>query len=186
MLNASFAYLEQLLQDYGAQYPAEGHAQQRVLRFLRSTQHCFERTCVEGHFTASAFLMNYTGDKALLMHHTKLDIWLQPGGHCDGDPDVYAVALKEAQEETGITAIKLVKSPIFDIDVHRVPAFGNEPAHYHYDVRLLMQVTDPQACIQRNAESLDMQWFGVDADSLPTNEPSILRMFEKWQDWQNG
>ncbi len=50
------------------------------------------------------FSLNNLGDKVLLLHHAKLDKWLQPGGHCDGDPDVLRVALKEAEEESGLKA----------------------------------------------------------------------------------
>ena len=175
------ANLEWLLQEYGYQYPKERTSQQRMLHFLRSQPACFERSCLEGHFTVSAFLINYSGDSALLMHHTKLGIWLQPGGHCDGNADIYAVAAQEVQEETGITSVAFVQPHIFDIDIHSIPTIGNESAHWHYDVRLLMRVTDPHACIQRNAESLDMQWFGACRHLLPTQEVSVLRMFEKWQ-----
>ena len=57
----------------------------------------------------------------LLMHHTKLDKWFQLGGHCDGDPDVINVAIKEASEESGIKNIKPLSLEIFDIDIHLIP-----------------------------------------------------------------
>ncbi len=38
-----------------------------------------------GHFTASAFLLNHDQTKFLLMHHKKLNKWLQLGGHCESD-----------------------------------------------------------------------------------------------------
>ena len=47
------------------------------------------------------------------MHHTKLDRWFQLGGHCDGEANVLAVALKEAQEESGIMDIAPVSFEIF-------------------------------------------------------------------------
>src|SRR5690242_20136456 len=80
-------------------------AQKRMLAFIKEYPECFERSLEIGHITASAFLLNKAGDKALLMHHAKLDMWVQPGGHCDGNPDVHDVALQEAREESGIKGI---------------------------------------------------------------------------------
>ena len=90
-----------LLEAYTPQGLEVGY-KQRMLDFVKKYSDCFERSLAIGHVTASAFLLNKQGTHALLMHHTKLDMWVQPGGHCDGNPDVHDVALKEAQEEWGL------------------------------------------------------------------------------------
>jgi 8-oxo-dGTP pyrophosphatase MutT (NUDIX family) len=113
------------------------------------------------------------------MHHAKLDRWLQLGGHCDGDVDVLAVAIKEAQEESGIIGIKPVSPEIFDIDIHLIPANKNEQEHYHYDVRFLLQVTSDEEIVS-NRESKELRWIKKDSSQLPTNELSVIRMFKKW------
>ena len=58
---------------------------------------------------------------SLLLFHTKLQRWLQPGGHADGDANLAAVALREATEETGIDGLRVVV-PAVDLDVHEVRA----------------------------------------------------------------
>ncbi len=171
--------LSQLLNRYLPTSNAEQQSKQLMLEFLENNSECFERSCVLGHFTASAFLLNKIGDKFLLLHHTKLNAWLQPGGHCDGNADVLAVAIKEAQEETGIEHIRAIKSDIFDIDIHDIPVYNNIPEHKHYDIRFLLQVVSDEP-IKGNHESQDIAWFSKDQLALPTNEPSILRMFDKW------
>src|SRR5580704_14695900 len=93
----------------------------RMLSFIKSHPHCFERTLEVGHITASCWLLNKEGSKALLTHHAKLNQWFQLGGHCDGNSDVLAVAVKEAQEESGIQEIRPVNDQIFDIDIHLIP-----------------------------------------------------------------
>ena len=45
------------------------------------------------------------GQRVLLTHHRKLDRWLQLGGHADGDRDLARVALKEAEEESGLAGL---------------------------------------------------------------------------------
>src|SRR5579871_4499535 len=119
----------------------EASYQKKILFFINQYPDCFERSLKVGHITASAWLLNKDNSKALLMHHKKLGIWVQPGGHCDGNPDVLSVALKEAQEESGIQAIEPLSLSIFDIDIHAIPAIKTEPAHYHYDIRFLLHTT---------------------------------------------
>lgn len=150
-----------------------------MIAFVQEHEDCFERTLVQGHVTASAWIISKEGDSALLMHHAKLDRWFQLGGHCDGNPDVLAVAMKEAQEESGIKAIVLVSTEIFDIDIHLIPANSRDQAHYHYDVRFLLQVTSDEVVIQNN-ESKALRWIPADPVQLPTNSRSVVRMFEKW------
>ena len=167
-----------LLQNYTptAQEVASKH---EMIAFINAHEDCFERSLDTGHITASSWLLNKDGSRALLMHHTKLDCWIQLGGHCDGDHDVLRVALKEAQEESGITDIVPVLHDIFDIDIHLIPENKKEKAHYHYDVRFLLQVTSDEQVIQ-NRESKELRWITKDPQSLPTQSRSVVRMFEKW------
>ena len=108
--------LIQLLNQYNPS-DAEITIKNDMLSFIDANEDCFERSLEIGHVTGSSWLLNKAGDKALLMHHRKLNKWLQLGGHADGDSDILAVALKEAQEESGITSIEPVNNRIFDIDI---------------------------------------------------------------------
>jgi len=101
----------------------------------------FLRTRLAGHFTGSAWLVSADGRRALLMHHRKLDRWLQPGGHADGDPDLAQVALREAEEETGLTGL-VVEPAVVDIDRHAIPARGPEPDNWHPAVRVGGRATE--------------------------------------------
>ncbi|MCL5875774.1 MAG: NUDIX hydrolase [Candidatus Dependentiae bacterium] len=150
----------------------------KIINFIKNNTDCFERTLQEGHVTASAMLLNKNHTQALLMHHAKLDMWVQLGGHCDGESDVLQVAIKEAQEESGIMALEAVSSEIFDIDIHLIPANKKEAAHYHYDVRFLLHVVSDESIVQ-NSESKALQWFDVTGATLPTKERSVVRLFEK-------
>lgn len=168
-----------LLQKYTSSYPEELITQKRMLDFIAQHPDCFERSLEVGHITGSAWLLNKDGSKALLMHHAKLNIWVQLGGHCDGDFDVLAVAIKEAQEESGIAHIIPVSHEIFDIDIHLVPERKHEKKHFHYDVRFLLKVVGDQGFIQ-NSESKELRWVAKDYDALPSHDTSIVRMFQKW------
>ncbi len=163
-------------------YPTDSDEQKyktQMLAFINEHPDCFERTLAIGHITASAWLLNKSGTHALLMHHMKLDQWFQLGGHCDGDSDVLTVAIKEAQEESGIMSIAPLSDSIFDIDIHLIPENKREAAHYHYDVRFLLAVTSDENVIQ-NSESKELRWISRDPALVPTKGRSVVRMFEKW------
>lgn len=132
-----------------------------VIRFVDAHADALHRTCVDGHLTGSAVVVDPEARTFLMLLHTKLRRWLQPGGHADGVGDLATVALREAEEETGIAGLRVVE-PAIDIDVHRVEPPG-EPAHLHLDVRYLV-VAPPGARAVGNHESLEQRW--VDLDGL--------------------
>ncbi|MGX6960555.1 MAG: NUDIX hydrolase [Rickettsia endosymbiont of Pentastiridius leporinus] len=152
-----------------------------MLEFLNEYNSPFSRDSKLGHFTASGFLINNDKTKFLLMHHKKLNTWLQLGGHCDGNSNILEVALREAKEESGISEIEVVSDQIFDIDVHYIPKRPNEPAHYHYDVRFLLKTINNDNFIKNN-ESHELKWFSF-SDYLQLGielERSVTRMIEKY------
>ncbi len=146
--------------------------------FVISNSDCFERSLNIGHITGSAWIIDKTHEHVLLMHHRKLNRWFQPGGHADGQSDVLKVAIKEAQEETGLTDIQVVSELIFDIDVHLIPENPKEIAHYHYDIRFLF-VADINSVLQINAESKNLSWVKLNEVSLYNDSDSIMRMVQK-------
>ena len=171
--------LTKLLNQYDPSFDEEVIFKQDMLSFISQNTNCFERSLAIGHITASAWVLNSDGSQALLLHHAKLNKWFQLGGHCDGDSDVIAVAIKEAQEESGITNIVPVSTDIFDIDIHLIPENSREKALYHYDVRFLLQVKGDEEIVQ-NRESKELRWIGKNIKELPTDNPSVVRMFNKW------
>jgi len=171
--------LTTLLEYYNPAAKEETSFKQEILAFINKYENCFERTLEIGHVTASAWLLNQDKTKALLMHHTKLDKWFQLGGHCDGNPDTLEVAIKEAEEESGIQNISAVNNQIFDIDVHLIPENKREKEHYHYDIRFLLYVNGDDQLVQ-NSESKELRWISKNINELPTDNSSVIRMFNKW------
>lgn len=124
------------------------------------------RTCVAGHLTGSAAVVDHLGHRSLVMLHTKLGRWFQPGGHADGEASLAAVALREATEETGIDDLRVVW-PAIDVDIHHVPLPGEAP-HVHLDVRFLVLAPEG-ATPARNHESQELRW--IDLESLELLDP---------------
>jgi len=149
-------------------------------RFLSLLTHpsCFERTHLPGHITGSAWIVDPNRTQVLLVHHAKLNKWMQPGGHADGDENILRVALKEAEEETGLRNLTIINHPPFDVDIHPIPKRTDFPEHFHYDVRFLLEA-DPNEGIQVSEESYDVKWIRLDDLEKYSQERSVLRMKEK-------
>jgi 8-oxo-dGTP pyrophosphatase MutT (NUDIX family) len=141
-----------------AAVPNGDPTRQRILDFVDAHPDALHRSCVEGHLTGSAMVVDPTTQRFLFMLHAKLGRWLQPGGHADGDGALPGVALREATEETGIEGLR-VAAPAVDLDIHRVEPPG-EPAHLHLDVRYLV-LAPPGAVANGNHESRALRWAGV-------------------------
>lgn len=146
----------------------------RFLAFVQAHPDCFERRLTIGHVTGSAWITDPDRTRVLLMHHRKLDRWFQPGGHADGNPDVRAVAFREATEETGL-AVTLAQETIFDVDIHRIPANAREAAHDHYDVRFWF-TADPAVPLAVNPEAKALAWVPLAEVGRYNAEESMARM----------
>lgn len=138
------------------------------------------RECLPGHLTASCLLWDDAGEKVLLHHHRKLRLWLQFGGHCDGDGDLARVAWRETVEESGIQPSFMTLRPI-DFDIHAIPARpakgsrAAEPKHLHLDVRFLA-VAPPKARASISDESLAMAWLTPEEARSKGIDESLERM----------
>ena len=170
--------LLQLLENYQTQDQNEAKMVQETIVFVKENPDCFERTLLIGHITGSAWIMDKTRTSALLIHHKKLDQWFQPGGHCDGETNVLQVALKEAQEETGLANLNVVSEQIFDVDIHLIPERKGIPAHYHYDIRFLLEA-DQNEPLQISEESNDLAWILLAKMAQYNDSESIMRMILK-------
>jgi 8-oxo-dGTP pyrophosphatase MutT (NUDIX family) len=139
----------------------------------------YKREQLDGHFTASAWIVNKSRTHTLLTLHRKLGRWLQLGGHADGNENLIEVALKEAEEESGLTSLELVDSTIFDLDKHIIPERPHVKEHFHFDVRYLFEA-DINEPLVISDESVSLAWITFDSvvDMIGYN-PSILRMLEK-------
>jgi 8-oxo-dGTP pyrophosphatase MutT (NUDIX family) len=151
---------------------------QATIAFVETHAMCAERSLAVGHLTGSAWIVDPSRTRVLLTHHAKLNKWLQLGGHADGDLDLYAVALKEAREESGLETVRLISADVFDVDRHWIPDHRAVPGHYHYDVRYLFEA-DPREALRVSAESKAVAWVELSALAQFTTEESMLRMARK-------
>jgi 8-oxo-dGTP pyrophosphatase MutT (NUDIX family) len=167
------------LRRYAETWPGEAAVAAEFVALLADPEDPYRRERLAGHFTASAWLVDASAQRLLMTHHRKLDRWLQLGGHADGDRDLAAVALREAEEESGLSGL-VVDPEIFDLDRHWIPERGEVPGHWHYDVRYVVRVTGSEDFAVSD-ESHALAWRDIDALPVePGIDASIVRMAQKW------
>ena len=172
---ADLAVARTTIERYAALDAEQSRARAFVLEWIDAHPDALLRSCLEGHLTSSALVIDAAGERALLTLHAKLGRWLQLGGHCDGDANLAGSALREATEESGIEGLAIDPAPI-DLDCHRIPVRAGEPEHSHLDTRFLVRA--PEGAVPRiSAESKALRWFApAELEAIPTDD-SVRRLF---------
>lgn len=138
----------------------------------------FVRENLAGHITASILVVDPTFEQVLLMHHKKLDRWLQFGGHSDGDTDSEQVAIKEFHEESGIQELPN-NIQLFGVDAHTIPERGSEPEHTHFDLLFIGTISRDSSFQAREAEVNDIRWFSIDQARTMVTHDYLKEILDK-------
>jgi len=181
-MNQRLEQLIYLLSDFQPADDAEVQYRQRMLSLAQSAADPFGRQNFQpGHFTASAFVLSPDSTQLLLILHSKLGLWLQPGGHIDPeDESVFAAVQREVLEEVGIADLHWVQGgpSLFDLDIHTIPARpGKEPAHEHFDVRVLLRA--PTRDFVAGSDASDARWVETHSVTLEGSDESVMRAVRK-------
>jgi len=172
---------EQLL-GYRPRNSTEAAFLERMLELSRAEGACERSHFSPGHFTASAFVLSPDLRDLVLIHHKKLGIWVQPGGHVERtDQDLSAASRREVLEEVGLGELEPISaagtSLVFDVDIHAIPARKDDPAHEHFDVRFAF-VAKTRALVH-SEEVADLRWVPLsEVEQMGTDE-SVLRAVNK-------
>lgn len=138
------------------------------------------------HFTSSGFVVNETLDKVLMVHHLIYRTWAWTGGHADGEADLLAVAIRETEEETGVGNLRPLTGMMDSFDV--LPVYGHEKkgayvgTHLHLSAAYILVASEEDAIRIKEDENDGVRWIPRDEMDKYSNEPYLIRIYEKlWQ-----
>lgn len=189
-----FERLKALLRSCTPQNPREKEDLQVMLRACELHPDVLCRSCADGHFTASAWICDREHKKVLLVYHRIFDSWAWTGGHADGDPDLLRVALREAEEETGLREFRVLNTdvlsggkgdekPPISLEILKVKAHRRRglfvPAHLHYNLTWLLEADATTPLRIKEDENSGVAWFLLDEVCAHCSEPQMQPIYAK-------
>ena len=161
----------------------EERDREQIIAFLENAQMPFSRENSFAHMTASAWIVNSKRDKVLMVYHNLYDSWSWTGGHADGEEDLLKVALKEAQEETGVS-VKEVSDEIYSLEILTVDGHEKKSkylsSHLHMNVTYLLEASEDDALKVCPEENSAVAWFGLEEAMAKSTEPWFVeRIYKK-------
>ncbi|MFA9559028.1 NUDIX hydrolase [Evansella sp. AB-rgal1] len=171
------------IENYAAWNEQEEKDKEITLSCLETYSNVLTRENELVHITSSAFVVNKTRDKALMVHHNIYNSWSWTGGHADGEEDLLFVAMKEVKEETGITYVKPVSEDIISLDI--LPVFGHQKRgkyvapHLHINVAYLLEADEHEPLVVKPDENSNVQWIPLAELDSYSDEPHMKEVYKK-------
>lgn len=166
----------QQLRHFSPCNPQEAQDRAELLRRLERGEELYRRENLSAHLTVSGWVVSPDRKQVLMAYHNLYDSWAWLGGHADGETNLLAVALREVQEESGLTRVHPVLKDIFSIEI--LPVSGHEkrgiyvPSHLHLNVTFLLEADPAEAVRCKPDENSRVAWF--------TPEAAVDASTERW------
>lgn len=171
------------IKNYNPYDEQEKRDKEIILETIDNFKNILTRENGLAHMTSSAFVLNKTRDKVLMIYHNIYDSWGWTGGHADGEDDLLRVAIKETREETGVKNVEPVVKDIISIDI--IPVLGHikkgkyVSAHLHLNVTYLLQGDETETLVIKEDENSGVKWIALEEISNHCSEPYIEEIYNK-------
>lgn len=118
------------------------------------------------HFTTSAWIVNQNHTKVLMAMHKIYQSYAWLGGHNDGEIDFTKVLLKEIEEESGLTHVKVCSDIPFSIEILAVQGHFKHgsyvSSHLHYNITYLVEASETDALHIKPDENTALKWIPIE------------------------
>ena len=173
------------IRNYVPTTPLEVEDQKLILDYIKAYgKKTYSRNSLAAHMTASAIVVNQTHDKVLFAYHLIYQSYGWLGGHADGEANLLQVAIREAQEETGVQNIKVLSEDIFSLEILTVDGHEKRgkyvPSHLHLNVTYLLEADEEEVLRIKPDENSGVKWFTPDEALKACSEPWMIeRVYRK-------
>ena len=168
---------------FGPECEQEETEKRLMLAYLERFSDLLTRENEMAHFTASCWIVNPARDKVLLAYHNLYHSWAWLGGHADGDGDLRRVALREAQEESGLTQARILGEGIFSLEILGVDGHVRRGryvgTHLHLNVTYLLEADDRLPIRAKPDENSAVRWMPVGEVLQAVSEPEMRVVYRK-------
>lgn len=182
--------MKELLEKYIPYNEQEAKDKEVMLKYLHDFDNVYTRENEYGHFTASSWIVNKDRTKVLMIYHNIYDSWGWTGGHADGETNLYNVAVREANEETGITDLKPLVDGIFSIEILTVNGHVKRgkyvSSHVHLNVTYLFEADDTIPLRIKEDENSGVKWVDIDKAVELSTEDNMKVVYKKIIDKLKG
>ncbi len=179
----SIQQIKTTLLAYPASCPQEKADKAFMLDFLENNPNALLRENHMGHFTASAWVVNPSQNKVLMLYHRIYQAWTWPGGHADGDEDLLHTAIRETQEETGLTCVRTLSPLPLSLETLAVQAHEKRgkyiSPHLHFNLSFLLEAEENWPLTPKEDENQAVAWRSIDQILADHTEPHMLVIYRK-------
>lgn len=172
------------LKEYKPYNEQESNDRDVILKALSKESNIFERTNATHHMTASAWVLNKSRTKVLMIYHNIYNSWSWTGGHADGEENLLEVALREIQEETGVSNVAPLSDEIFSLEVLTVDGHEKKghyvSSHLHLNLTYLFEADEKEVLRIKPDENSGVAWFTPEEALHKSTEPwFVKRIYSK-------
>lgn len=175
--------LKQSVENYVPSTHEEAVEKEMILKYFDEFDDLLTRDNGMVHFVSSAFIVNKSKTKVLLIHHNLFNSWICCGGHCDGDGDALRVALKEANEETGLKNFKVLDEGIWGLEILPVDRHYKRgkyiTSHVHLSLMYIIEADEDEMTTIKPDENTGVAWFDLQENNIDENKPDVYGVYKK-------
>ena len=163
------------LENYRPYYEQVARDKSVMLDCLNAFADVFRRGNALCHMTASAWVVNESFDRVLMVYHNLYDSRSWLGGHADGEEALLAVALREVREESGVQHVRPASEDSCALEGQTVDGLQKRwiyvSSHLHVIVTYLLVADDTDALTIKPDENSGVKWFTPDGAVPASSEP---------------
>ena len=157
-----------------------------MLQYMDTFPDLLTRENEMAHFTASCWIVNPARTHALMAFHNLYQSWAWLGGHADGEEDLLRVALREANEESGIVGARPLRNDIFSLEILGVDGHVKRgryvATHLHLNCTYLLEADDRLPIRVKADENSAVRWIPFADVEAEVREPEMRVVYRKLMD----